>query len=112
MSMTNPSGELISMDARIGERVHQLMWRNQVTQKAFGEVLGLGQSGLSLKLRGKRSWSPDELVTVTRVFSVTLDYLFGFSDDMGPGSVNLPPSDYMSAVSAEVIDLASRRASA
>lgn len=109
MSMTTPNEAPISMDALIGERVHQLMWRAQMTQTALAPRLGLTQAGLSPKLRGRRGWGTDELVTVARIFGVSVGYLFGEGGDTGS---NLQPSDYMAAVSAEVIDLASRRASA
>lgn len=87
------------------------MWRAKITQTALAPELGIGQTALSHKLRGKRGWSADDLVTVSRHFGVSIDYLFGFTDDMGPSSApNLPPSDYIAVGSAEVIDLATRRA--
>lgn len=112
MSITNPASEPVSIDAIIGERVHQLMWRAQVTQTALAPMLSIGQSALSAKLRGRRGWSTDEVLKLAARFNVSIDYLFGRTDDMGAGPVNLAPLDYMAAVSAEVIDLASRRASA
>ncbi len=97
----------------MGERIHNLLWRAKITQTAFAKSLGLSQTAMSRKLRGERAFTLDEILSISSQMGVTLDYLFGKSDDMGPGSsLNLPPSDYMSAVSAEVIDLASRRASA
>lgn len=65
------------MDALIGERVHQLMWRNHVTQTAVGSILGVGQSAVSAKLRGRRGWSAEDLVLVSRHFGIPVGYLFG-----------------------------------
>ncbi|WP_425560968.1 helix-turn-helix domain-containing protein [Leucobacter iarius] len=87
MSMTNPNVAGQSADEIIGERVHQLMWRAKVSQTAFAPVLGLTQSGLSPKLRGKRGWSADELRAVASYFGVSIDYLFGIDNVVGPAGI-------------------------
>ena len=68
----------------MGERVHQVMWRGQVTQTAFAPVLGMTQSALSSKLRGRRAFTSDEILKVADTFGVSLDYLFGKTDDPRP----------------------------
>lgn len=93
MSMTNAVPSTPSADQVIGDRVHQLMWRAKITQTALAPELGISQAALSHKLRGRRGWSADDLMTLARYFSVSIDYLFGSTDDMGPGYLNLPPSD-------------------
>jgi len=90
--MTTPNEAPMSMDALIGERVHQLMWRAQITQTALAPRLGLTQAGLSPKLRGKRGWGADELATVASIFNVSVGYLFGEIDDAP--APNLQPKDY------------------
>ncbi len=115
MSMTNPAPLQRSADEIIGERVHQLLWRAQVSQTQFAPVLGLGQAALSLKLRGRRGWGADEVVKASRYFGVSVGYLFGEDDLVGPAGIEpttstvktwVPQTGHM----AEVIDLASRRA--
>lgn len=87
MTMTLASEPGDNADALIGERVHQLMWLNQVTQTTLAPILGIGQTGLSPKLRGKRGWSADELVNVARYFGVSVGYLFGEDDGVGPAGI-------------------------
>lgn len=75
-------------DEIIGERIHQLMWRAQVSQTQFAPELGVGQAALSLKLRGRRGWSAADLIAVARYFDVSVGYLFGEGDDAnGPKSL-------------------------
>lgn len=81
-------------DAQIGERVHQLMWQRRVTQKGLGKEMGLTQATVSRKLRGERTWYPDELILVARLFNVTVGHLFGETEKdpaakPGPSSESL-----------------------
>ncbi|WP_368731381.1 helix-turn-helix domain-containing protein [Leucobacter sp. OAMSW11] len=85
--MTNPALGGQSADETIGERVHQLMWRARLSQTSFAPELGIGQAALSMKLRGRRGWSADELRTIARYFGVSTDYLFGLSDGVGPAGI-------------------------
>ena len=87
MSMTNPIGTPRGTDAVVGERVHQLMWRNHESQTSFAPRLGIGQAALSMKLRGRRGWSTDEVLTVARHFGVSVDYLFGNDDGVGTAGI-------------------------
>lgn len=64
------------VDFVIGENVHRLMWRNQDTQKSIGQMLGLTQSALSLKLRGKRPWFASEIDQLAKHYRKTRDELF------------------------------------
>ena len=49
------------LDAEIGRRIFHLMWDRKITQTEMGRAVGVGQSTLSLKLRGKRPWYSSEL---------------------------------------------------
>lgn len=49
-------------NAIIGEKIHQLMWRQKRSQKALGELLGVDQGSISKRLRGKTLWSASEVV--------------------------------------------------
>lgn len=119
---TNDDGEQRGANRIIGERVHQAMWRGQVTQTALGPVLGMTQSALSAKLRGRRAFTADEILYVADIFGVSLDYLYGRADDprpfgpngerldvVDPGRIELPTSCLQTRHLAEVIPL--RRAS-
>ena len=92
MSITNLVSEPENTDALIGERVHRLMWRNHVTQTALGPIMGVGQSAVSAKLRGRRGWSADDLVIVARHFGVSVGYLFGEDDGTVVGPAGIEPT--------------------
>jgi transcriptional regulator with XRE-family HTH domain len=71
-------------DAEIGERIHQLIWRERISQSAFAARLGISQSTMSKKLRGERPWFTGELVTAAAALGVTVGSLFGEEDGVGP----------------------------
>ena len=68
----------MSVDTAIGLRVHSLMWQNGITQAQVGRLLGIDQSAVSRKLRGKTPWKVSELVAVA-------------------GLLHVPPADLMDA---------------
>lgn len=120
-AIATPDGP--SVNVLIGARVHQLMWRAQVTQTALAPILGLGQTGLSQKLRGKRAFAHNEILYISDIFGVSLDYLYGKTEDprpvgpngerldvVDPGRIELPTSCLQTRHLAEVIPL--RRAAA
>ena len=94
-NMTNPIFEEHERptEALMGERVHNLLWRAKITQTAFAKSMGLSQTALSRKLRGDRAFSLDEILLVADQLRVSLDYLFGRSDDFGPDSPKVRPTD-------------------
>lgn len=51
----------------IGQRVHSLMWNQRITQEALALALGISQTAVSKKVRGKRPWSVDELLAASIV---------------------------------------------
>jgi len=69
------------------------MWRTRVTQTRLAEVLGLDQSTLSKKLRGKRPWSVDELVRVAHVLGRPASFFLGEPDLAATASSGLPRVD-------------------
>ncbi|MPT14053.1 MAG: XRE family transcriptional regulator [Microbacterium sp.] len=75
------------MDAEVGRRVHMLMWDQQLTQTAFGARVGIDQSALAKKLRGQRGWSLDEVATVAAELGVSVSYLFGEGEGVGPAGI-------------------------
>lgn len=68
--------EPVNYDVVIGRRVHQLMWDQQLTQVAFGERIGVDQSSLAKRLRGKRGWSTTEVARAAQVLGVSVAYLY------------------------------------
>lgn len=65
-------GSGVSVEQLISERVHQLMFRNRLTQTRLAPQLGMTQSALSAKLRNRRGWTIDELVMAAAVMGVSL----------------------------------------
>ncbi|WP_032376804.1 helix-turn-helix domain-containing protein [Rhodococcoides fascians] len=74
----------LEQDAEIGARVHQVMWREKLTQNDVANQLGLTQSGLSKKLRGTRPWTVGELCALTRILRQPLVELMGFEPLLTP----------------------------
>src|SRR5688572_16783858 len=64
-----------AVDAVIGERVHQLMWRGKVSQVDLAKILGFDQAALSRRLRGRTAWKVTELLLVAEQFGTTLEDL-------------------------------------
>lgn len=95
MSISNPVGQPVpgkrEVDAEVGRRIHMLMWDRGVTQTKFGLALGIDQSNIAKKLRGKAGWSLGEIVATARYFDVPIGYLFGEGEDLP--APNLRPKD-------------------
>jgi len=81
-----PAAAAADYDAIIGENVHQLMWRSRETQTSLAPRLGIGQSALSLKLRGARPWSSNEIAMVALHFRVSIGDLFVAGGTAAPAS--------------------------
>ena len=69
--------EVADLDYAIGDRVNTLMHRHGYTRKAFGAKLGLGQSGMSLKISGQRTWTATEVCLAAGYLGVTVSVLYG-----------------------------------
>jgi hypothetical protein len=68
---------IIDIDYAIGDRVNTLMHRHGYTRKAFGLLLGLGQSAMSLKVGGHRPWTAMEVKVAADVLKVNVAVLYG-----------------------------------
>lgn len=88
MSSAQESPASVSLDAEIGRRVHQLMWDRQITQTAFGQRVGMDQSSVAKRLRGKLSWSASQLAATAAVLGTTVGYLFGEDGENAPDPVD------------------------
>ena len=84
MTISPATRQLESFDSFIGRRVHQLMWDRGLTQTAVAPDLGMTQSALARRLRGKLGWSSDQIADAARFFGVSVAYLFGEMDTPTP----------------------------
>lgn len=84
MSNTQTQMELPIDDAFIGRRVHQLMWDKHMTQAELGASLGMDQSTVAKRLRGKVGWPATLLVRTADVLSTSVAYLVGEVDSAEP----------------------------
>ncbi len=74
----------LDYDAFVGRRVHQLMWDQKMTQTAFGERIGMDQSLVAKRLRGKVGWGVQNLVDAAKILNTTVAYLVGETEDPTP----------------------------
>ena len=77
----------------VGERVHALMWSGRRTQKQLAAILGIDQSAVSARLRGKTEWSVVDLI-------VTAEWLGVPPADLLPNVEVSPGDDDPGAVGA------------
>jgi transcriptional regulator with XRE-family HTH domain len=73
---TSPAYSRREVDKIIGENIHRLMWRAQENQTQVAPSLGMSQSALSNKLRGKRPWFASEIEALAERYRVTPGSLF------------------------------------
>lgn len=59
------------VDLEVGQRVHMVMWRDRIPQRVLAGQLGISQPALSMKLRGMRPWSLDDVYVTARVLGVS-----------------------------------------
>lgn len=64
-------------DTFVGRRVMLLLWDRHMTQTQLARELGITQGALSLKLRGGRGWSVDNLRATAIALGTTVAYLVG-----------------------------------
>lgn len=61
----------------IGEQIHGVMWRKNVTQAQLAQVLGITQAAISKKVRGKRPFTIEELQVASDHLEVSTLELLG-----------------------------------
>ena len=80
------------IDARIGRRVHQLMWDRQVTQTVLGDTIGMDPSSVAKRLRGRLGWNASQLIATASALKTTVAYLVGETGSPNPvGPTGLEP---------------------
>ena len=90
--MSTATVEIRDLDEVIGERVHQEMWRRHVSQTALAKVMGIGQSGVSKKLRGLTPWTVADLMTAASALGVEPGRLMPSPDAIEVGPVGIEPT--------------------
>jgi len=66
----------VTVDERIGENVHHLMWRRRMTVSATSAEMGLSKASLSRKLRGEVVWMARDIEAAARILDVEPGELF------------------------------------
>lgn len=99
------------LDAEIGRRIFHLMWDRKITQTEMGRVVGVGQTTLSKKLRGERPWYTTELRAAASMLDVSVGYLFGEDDAVGPAGIEPTTSTVEAQRLAPITPLFGARAS-
>ena len=66
------------------ERLKLLREGKKLSQKELGDLLGFSQSTVSQYERNVRKPSPEGVIKFAMFFKVSVNYLFGFTDDPTP----------------------------
>lgn len=64
------SGEYRPLSSIVSEEVRSLMGRRNVSQGTLAEIMGLNQTAVSARLRGKTPWKVDEVGHLAGFFGV------------------------------------------
>jgi hypothetical protein len=83
----------IDVDVQIGRRVHQLLWDRHITQTDFGRMVGMDQSSVAKRLRGKLGWSAAQVKAAALVLNASISDLYGETDEPSGPTPNGPLSD-------------------
>lgn len=68
---------------KIVERMKSLLSDRDLRQNQFAKDLGISPQTLNGYLQGRRSFPHDVLLRAAELLHVTMDYLYGLSDDGG-----------------------------
>jgi len=63
------------------ERFKALRKANNLTQKEFGTAIGIGRNTVTDIETCRRTPSPDTFIAAAKYFNVSLDYIWGLTDD-------------------------------
>ena len=74
------------MDNKFGERVRELRKQRNITQAKLGEFLGLAQQSIAAWETGRAYPDVDGLISLSKLFDVSTDYLLGIADDPSPAA--------------------------
>lgn len=65
----------------IGSRIKRLREREEMSQEALANTLGVARPAITEIEKGRRRVSSDELIALSRIFQVSVDYLLGLSEE-------------------------------
>jgi hypothetical protein len=68
----------VTVEERIGARVHQLLWEQRKTQRDLYVELGVTRFTLHKKMRGEVGWSASDIAVAAEVLGVTPNDLYGW----------------------------------
>ena len=89
-----------------GCRLKELREKNNYTQKELANKLFKAESTISMWERGDREMDQDTLVTISKIFNVSTDYLLGLSDIPNPQNIDdIQLDEFQFALYGEVKDL-------
>ena len=63
------------------ERIKFLRQKNNMSQEDLSELLGIGQQTLSQYEKNKRKLPIDVLISYSKIFNVSIDYIMGITDN-------------------------------
>jgi DNA transposition AAA+ family ATPase len=63
-------------DEKINKKIMELMDGGAMCRSDVAEAIGISESGLSLKLSGKRSWTLGEIQAVAWLYEVEAESIF------------------------------------
>ncbi len=63
------------------ERIKFLRQKNNMSQEDLSELLGIGQQTLSQYEKNKRKLPIDLLISYSKIFNVSIDYIMGITDN-------------------------------
>lgn len=85
----------MTLDQLVGRNVHMILWERDLDQKDIAPKLGMQQSALSKKLRGRRKWTLDEIWTIAETLGVDPRTLL---PEWVAGDSNPEPTDLVATV--------------
>ncbi len=68
------------MDTKISKRIAELRIERQLNQRELAEQLGVSNGAIGMWETGKRQPDLDMIIKLASFFSVSIDYLLGYSD--------------------------------
>lgn len=77
---------------KIGNRIITLRRNNGVTQTELGKAIGVGKTTISNYETGYSTPDAETLIRIADYFDVSLDYLFGRTNDLNPLNTKISPN--------------------
>lgn len=90
--------DMNSIDTAIGERVHRLMWIQQVNQTHLATALNLDPAAISRRLRGRTAWKVSELLAAAKLLQVDVTDLMPAAEVIAAATATQPTLDQVTYV--------------